>query len=115
MLFFGSSLALVPFLSASSDAATVRASYPGHGTVNVQDVGTRKECTVLANGDNISDVSNILKAFSTCGNGGDIVFPEDQNYFIGSKLNPVVNDVNIEWRGIWTVRLSQRLRPSEGD
>ena len=58
---------------------------------------------MTANGGNKSDVANILHAFKECGNGGDILFPEDQNYWIDTKLNPVVNDVRIDWRGIWTV------------
>jgi galacturan 1,4-alpha-galacturonidase len=31
------------------------------------------------------------------------VFPEDQNYWIGTKLNPVIYDVTVEWKGVWTV------------
>jgi hypothetical protein len=60
-------------------------------------------CTVKANGHQRDDVPNILKAFHECGNGGTIVFPEDQSYWIASCLNPVVNDVVIEWHGKWTV------------
>lgn len=78
-------------------------AYPHSGGVSVSTTGVRKTCTVTANGGNISDVSNILHAFSECNNGGTIVFPEDQNYYIASKLNPVINDVQVEWRGIWTV------------
>lgn len=62
----------------------------------------RKQCTVYASGGNISDVPAILSAFEQCGHGGTIVFPEGQDYFIGGKLSPVVDDVTIEWRGIWT-------------
>lgn len=61
------------------------------GSVKVDDLEPRKKCTVYANGGNSSDVSNILSAFEKCGNGGTVVFPEDQDYFIASKLNPVVN------------------------
>jgi hypothetical protein len=60
-------------------------------------------CTVKANGHQKDDVPNILKAFRRCGKGGTIVFPEDQSYWIATRLNPVVNDVTIEWRGKWTV------------
>jgi galacturan 1,4-alpha-galacturonidase len=60
-------------------------------------------CTVKANGHQKDDVPNILKAFQECGNGGKIVFPEDQSYWIATRLNPVVNDVVIEWHGKWTV------------
>lgn len=60
-------------------------------------------CTVKANGNHKDDVPNILKAFHECGNGGKIIFPEDQSYWIATRLNPVINDVVIEWRGKWTV------------
>jgi hypothetical protein len=60
-------------------------------------------CTVKALGNKKNDVPNILDAFRRCGNGGRIIFPEDQNYWIGTRLNPVVDDVFIEWRGTWTV------------
>lgn len=60
-------------------------------------------CTVKANGDQKDDVPNILEAFHRCGNGGKIIFPEDEAYWIGTRLNPVVNDITIEWRGKWTV------------
>ncbi|KAG9729510.1 glycoside hydrolase family 28 protein, partial [Aureobasidium melanogenum] len=72
------------------------------GGVHYSQHGDRPQCTVLANGGTTNDVPNILKAFSKCGNGGDIIFPEGQNYYIASKLNPIVNDVNINWGGIWT-------------
>lgn len=58
---------------------------------------------MTANGGNQSDVANIVHAFKECGSGGDIIFPEDQNYWIDTKLNPVVNDVRVDWRGVWTV------------
>lgn len=63
-----------------------------------------KVCTVKANGDQQDDVPNILKAFHDCGNGGKIVFPEDQSYWIATRLNPILKNVDIEWRGEWTVR-----------
>ena len=73
------------------------------GGVNITSSAGRKQCTVIANGGNKSDVPDILHAFDECGHGGNIVFPEGQNYWIDTKLNPVVNDVRIDWRGIWTV------------
>ncbi|TKX27669.1 putative glycosyl hydrolases family 28 protein [Elsinoe australis] len=90
----------LPLLSLLASAV---ASPFGAGRVSINHDGPRKCCTVHAHGGNVSDVDNILKAFDECGNGGDIIFPEDQNYFIASKMNPVVNDVRIDWRGIWTV------------
>lgn len=89
------SLTAIVLLSSAVQAAK-------KGTVDVKTGAKRKECTVYAYGGNRSDVSNILSAFKQCGTGGTITFPEDQNYFIDSKLNPVVNDVTIEWRGTWT-------------
>lgn len=72
-----------------------------NGSVEITN-GVSKTCTIYAHGGNTSDVDSIVQAFDTCGNGGTVVFPESQNYFIGSKLNPVVKDVTIEWRGTWT-------------
>ncbi|KAF2204642.1 putative galacturan 1,4-alpha-galacturonidase C [Delitschia confertaspora ATCC 74209] len=62
----------------------------------------RKSCTVLAKGKNKDDVPNILKAFKECGNGGTVVFPQHESYWIAQRFNPVVKDVTIEWRGQWT-------------
>lgn len=73
------------------------------GGVSYTTVSGRKQCIVTANGGNQSDVANLLHAFSECGNAGNIIFPENQNYWIDHKLNPVLNDVYIDWKGIWTV------------
>ncbi|KAF2790444.1 glycoside hydrolase family 28 protein [Melanomma pulvis-pyrius CBS 109.77] len=62
----------------------------------------RRTCTVLASGKQQDDVPNILSAFAECGKGGTIIFPSDQNYWIAQRLNPVVDDVEIDWRGQWT-------------
>ncbi|TVY34599.1 putative galacturan 1,4-alpha-galacturonidase C [Lachnellula occidentalis] len=62
-----------------------------------------KTCTVQALGDQKDDTPQILKAFEDCNNGGIVIFPEDQNYWIGTKLNPVMKDVTIEWKGTWTL------------
>ncbi|KAH8657944.1 putative extracellular exo-polygalacturonase [Xylariales sp. PMI_506] len=60
-------------------------------------------CTVTANGDNIDDVPHILEAFDSCGAGGVINFPTDQNYWIGQRLNPIADGVRINWSGQWTL------------
>jgi galacturan 1,4-alpha-galacturonidase len=64
---------------------------------------TSKTCTVQALGNRQDDVPNILKAFAECNNGGKIIFPEGQNYWIAQRLNPVLHDVTIEWRGVWSL------------
>jgi galacturan 1,4-alpha-galacturonidase len=64
---------------------------------------TGNVCTVKARGHQQDDVENILQAFKKCDNGGTVVFPEDQSYWIATRLNPVLTDVTIEWRGKWTV------------
>jgi galacturan 1,4-alpha-galacturonidase len=64
-----------------------------------------KTCTVHAYGNKKDDTPQVLDAFNDCNNGGTVVFPESQNYWIATKLNPVIYDVSIEWRGSWTVRL----------
>jgi len=71
------------------------------GGVNVTTDGKIQVCTVHANGNEQDDVPNILKAFTTCGSDSTVVFPEDQTYWIGTKLNPILSNVEIEWRGLW--------------
>ncbi|KAF3014185.1 hypothetical protein E8E14_004772 [Neopestalotiopsis sp. 37M] len=68
------------------------------GGVNVTKVDGRPHCEVTANGDETNDVPNILKAFEECGNSGTITFPEDQEYWIAEKLNPVFSDNITYWR-----------------
>lgn len=60
-------------------------------------------CTVEANGHQRDDVPNIMAAFRRCGSGGTVIFPKDQSYWIASRLNPILNDVVIQWHGQWTV------------
>lgn len=62
-----------------------------------------RTCTVKALGHSRDDTPQILKAFKDCNNGGTVVFPEGQNYTIATRLNPVVYDVTVEWKGTWTV------------
>ena len=62
-----------------------------------------KTCTVYALGDREDDTPQILAAFKNCNNGGTVIFPEGQNYWISTKLNLALH-VSIEWKGIWTVR-----------
>ena len=73
------------------------------GNVTVTSDGTVKVCTVYANGKEQDDVPNIKKAFTTCNSGGTVIFPEDQTYWIATKLNPIFSDIQIEWRGLWQV------------
>jgi galacturan 1,4-alpha-galacturonidase len=74
------------------------------GGVNVTTDGKIQTCTVTANGNQKDDVPHIMQAFKTCGVNGIIVFPEDQTYWIATKLNPVLSNVEVEWRGLWQVR-----------
>lgn len=66
-------------------------------------INNGKTCTVKALGKRRDDTPQILRAFKDCNNGGTIVFPEKENYWIGSRLNPVIYDVTVEWKGVWTV------------
>lgn len=62
----------------------------------------RPTCTVHPGKTNATDdVPTILKAFKNCNNGGNIVFPAGNTYHINSRLNPVLNDVTIDWHGEW--------------
>ncbi|RFU24789.1 hypothetical protein B7463_g11545, partial [Scytalidium lignicola] len=62
-----------------------------------------KICQVKARGHREDDVPNIKQAFEECNNGGTVVFPEGENYWIAQRLNPVLDHVTIEWRGVWTL------------
>ena len=73
------------------------------GEVQVSTEDGRQTCTVTAMGSEVDDVPNILQAFSTCGNDGKVVFPEGETYWIATRLNPILNNVEIEWRGEWLV------------
>lgn len=64
-----------------------------------------KTCTLTPIGDNNDDVPQILEAFESCNNGGTVVFPEESTFYIATRLNPVIYDVTIDWRGTWLVRL----------
>jgi hypothetical protein len=90
MRLFGTSLAIPIGLALSA-------------TAYAKEERSSNVCTVKAQGHQKDDVPTILEAFHKCGNGGTIVFPEDQSYWIGTRLNPVISDVSIEWRGKWTV------------
>ena len=91
-------ITLLSALGALCSVATVIA-----GNVTVTSDGNIKVCTVYANGKEQDDVPNIMKAFTMCGLGGTVIFPEDQTYWIATKLNPIFSNVQIEWRGLWQV------------
>ncbi|KAL4962427.1 pectin lyase fold/virulence factor [Aspergillus stella-maris] len=61
----------------------------------------QKTCTVHPIGSKQDDVPNILSAFTSCNHGGKVIFPESSTYWIASRLNPRIYDVDIEWRGTW--------------
>jgi hypothetical protein len=71
--------------------------------VIVRDGEAGVECEVRAAGKKIDDTPAILKAFQSCNGGGKIIFPKGEEYWIATKLNPVVKDIRIEWRGQWKV------------
>jgi galacturan 1,4-alpha-galacturonidase len=63
-----------------------------------------KVCTLKPLGCERDDTPQILQAFEDCNNGGTVVFPEGETFYIASRLNPVISDVTVEWRGLWLVR-----------
>jgi galacturan 1,4-alpha-galacturonidase len=68
------------------------------------DLNGRPTCTVHSGKSNATDdVPAITEAFERCGHGGNIIFPANETFHINSRLNPVVDDVNIDWRGGWLV------------
>jgi len=91
-----------PIIVVGAVLIALSSSVHAAGRVEVEQ-SQRPTCTVFANGNRTDDVPIILEAFSTCGNGGSVVFPERENYWIATRLNPVVRDVNIEWHGQWTL------------
>jgi len=96
MFVLTSAIAIGAALAALS--STVQAA----GRVEIEQ-SQRLTCTVYANGNRTDDVPNILEAFSTCGDGGSVVFPESERYWIATRLKPVVRDVRIKWHGQWTM------------
>lgn len=60
-----------------------------------------KTCTLTPLGSTQDDVPQILEAFEECNNGGTVVFPENATFYIATKLNPVIYDVTIDWKGTW--------------
>ncbi len=62
---------------------------------------TGKICTVTPLGGRKDDVPQILQGFEDCNHGGTVVFPEGSKYHIATRLNPLLYDVAIEWRGTW--------------
>ena len=90
------------FLAASFTLASAN-SWGPWGSPPTGPSNNGKTCTVRAHGNKKDDTPQILDAFKDCNNGGTVVFPEDQNYWIATKLNPVISDVTVEWKGVWTV------------
>ncbi|KAK9413643.1 putative Glycoside hydrolase family 28 protein [Seiridium unicorne] len=84
-------------------ALTFCSAQSSNSYVDVDVVDGKRVCTVTSIGNNQSDVGNILYAFCKCRSGSTIIFPEDQNYWIGERLHAEVHDVNIEWKGQWTL------------
>ncbi|KAK6541127.1 hypothetical protein TWF694_008500 [Orbilia ellipsospora] len=85
---------------------TSRSVLASTGTVSFSSTNGRKTCTVYAykpnsDGSRRDDVPLLMEAFEDCGDGGYIRFPAGQNYWIGQRLNPVLNNVKIDWQGFW--------------
>ncbi|KAL3449225.1 pectin lyase fold/virulence factor [Aspergillus insuetus] len=90
MHFLSKALPFVLALAGSTTATLDISSNHGH-----------KTCVVKPRGDQKNDVPNILRAFRKCNNGGRIIFPEGETYWIAERLNPHVRDITIEWKGTW--------------
>jgi galacturan 1,4-alpha-galacturonidase len=71
--------------------------------ITVRETGAGKECTVAPLGGKKDDTPGILNAFKECNNGGTVIFPKGNEYWIATRLNPTLNNVKVEWRGQWTV------------
>jgi galacturan 1,4-alpha-galacturonidase len=87
---------LVSWISLITFASSQSVSHSSHNG--------RATCTVHPGKHNTTDdVPTILQAFKDCGHGGNVVFPAGNTYHINSRLNPVLNDVTIDWQGEWLV------------
>lgn len=95
---------LLGLLGLSSGVLAEGAFAPVSIPRNPADSG--KTCTLNPIGNDEDDVPQILEAFEACNNGGTVVFPEDSTFYIATKLNPVIYDVTIDWRGTWLVCLA---------
>jgi galacturan 1,4-alpha-galacturonidase len=75
-----------------------------HTIINISNEG-QKTCTVTPLGASKNDVPQIRKAFEECNNGGKIIFPAKSTYRIAEKIKVNIQDVEIDWSGVWLVRL----------
>ncbi|KIN00399.1 glycoside hydrolase family 28 protein [Oidiodendron maius Zn] len=82
--------------------ATTAVSNP-FGPLPIGPFNNGKTCTVRPLGHQRDDTPQILRAFQQCNHGGTVVFPEGDNYWIGTKLNPIIYDVTVDWKGVWTL------------
>ncbi|TID26098.1 glycoside hydrolase family protein [Venturia nashicola] len=73
------------------------ASHPGAR----HKIKEQKLCTVIPLGAPKNDVPQILKAFEECNNGGRVIFPPGQTYRIAEKVKVNIQNVEIDWSGIW--------------
>jgi galacturan 1,4-alpha-galacturonidase len=96
-------LSLIPCAALTALASLATALPAGPSGPPAPPSNNGKVCTVTALGNQTDDVPQILQAFEDCNNGGTVSFPENQNYWIAQKLNPIIRDVTIDWRGIWTL------------
>lgn len=101
-----SSIFLLSLLGLNSGVLADGPSAPMAAPRSPADSG--KACTLTPIGDSKDDVPQILEAFEACNNGGTVVFPEESTFYIATRLNPVIYDVTIDWRGTWLVRLGYR-------
>lgn len=97
-----SNIFLLSLLGLNSGVLAAGAFAPMASPRSPADSG--KTCTLNPLGNNQDDVPQILEAFEDCNNGGTVVFPEESTFYIATKLNPVIYDVTIDWRGTWLVR-----------
>ena len=84
------------FFQATFLILIVFAGYAFGGGISHTTVDGRSTCTVIANGAQQDDTPNIIQAFNDCGNNGHVIFPENQTYWIATKLSPYVNILLLE-------------------
>lgn len=70
-------------------------------------IGGQKVCTVTPLGAPKNDVPQIRKAFEECDNGGKVIFSPKQTYRIAEKIKLDINNVEIDWSGVWLVSIDR--------
>lgn len=93
---------LLPILALAGFALANNASCLPEN-VQVTRVNGRRTCTVHPRGAEQDDAPVLAKVFKICGSNATVVFPENETFWIASKLHITLENVDIDWRSKWLV------------